>query len=378
MTRTLDLLDHLVAFKTVSDASNLGLIDWADGTLRAAGCSTARLPSPCGRKAGLHARIGPDAPGGICLSAHTDVVPVAGQDWTTDPFRLTRGGARVYGRGTTDMKGFVASALALAERAGAAKLAEPLTLVLSYDEEVGCVGIRDMLPALAPLLGQPKLVIVGEPTSMRIGVGHKGKTALKVHCKGDAGHSALAPRFLNAIHVASHFVSEVQKLQAELSTGLQNPSYDLPYTTVHIGKITGGQALNMVPELVTLDMEFRSVAPTAAKDVMQAIHAAAGRTETRFDRPDLIEIEQTNAYPGLAADSGASAMRLAAGLAETAASIHVDFGTEAGYFASLGLNTVVIGPGDMASDGHRPDEALDIAQIDACDTMMDRILRHLI
>ncbi len=377
MTRTLEMLEKLIAFPTVSHTSNLALIDWAQSVLTKAGFSMTRIPSANGEKAGLHARMGPDGPGGICLSGHTDVVPTEGQSWTRDPFKLTHDKGRVYGRGTTDMKGFVASALSLAERAKHVPLAKPLSLVLSYDEEVGCIGIRDMLPALAPLLGQPDLIIVGEPTSMRVATGHKGKTALRVTCKGEAGHSALAPNFVNAIHVASTFVGEMRTLQANLALGPNDNAYDIPYSTVHIGKITAGSALNIVPDLATIDMEFRHLAEVAAQDLLEEITATAARVSKGFGHNNLICVEQVNAYPGLDqrldADHNASAQHLAGGTAST----KVAFGTEAGYFSQLGHRAVVIGPGDMASDGHKPDEGLDMSQISACDAMMDRILKQL-
>jgi len=181
-SRTLELLDHLIAYPTVSQNSNLDLIDWAESHLRDWGFDVTRIWSPDRTKAGLFARIGPKVDGGICLSGHTDVVPVEGQHWTHPHFTLSHVGDRVYGRGSTDMKGFVASALAIAEQAGKHTLKAPLSLVLSYDEEIGCVGIREMLPQLTPLLGKPDLVIVGEPTSMQIAIGHKGKAALSVTC----------------------------------------------------------------------------------------------------------------------------------------------------------------------------------------------------
>ncbi|WP_299965505.1 acetylornithine deacetylase [uncultured Roseobacter sp.] len=377
MTRTLALLERLIAFPTVSQASNLDLIDWAQDLLATAGFTVTRLPSPCGTKAGLHARIGPAVPGGICLSGHTDVVPTEGQAWTRPAFTLTQEGARVFGRGTTDMKGFVASALALAERIGQVALQQPLTLVLSYDEEIGCVGLHKMLPALIPLLGAPRLVIVGEPTAMQMATGHKGKVSLQVTCRGEAGHSALAPNFLNAIHVASEFIAGTRSLQETLAQGAQDPAFDIPYTTLHIGKIHGGRALNIVPDLVTLEMEFRHLAVTPATKVLDAIRSLGRRIEAEQGRSDLIDITQTGAYPGLNQHLGPDSIACVAALLEGAEPRHVAFGTEAGYFAQIGLETVVIGPGDMASDGHKPDEGLDLAQLAACDRMMTRIEAQL-
>ncbi|WP_227268377.1 acetylornithine deacetylase [Roseobacter weihaiensis] len=377
MTRTLELLEHLIAFPTVSHQSNLDLIDWAQDLLQTAGFDVTRIYAPDRAKAGLFARLGPATDGGVCLSGHTDVVPAEGQQWTRDAFSLTRDRTHVFGRGTTDMKGFLASALALAERAQDVRLVKPLSLVLSYDEEIGCVGLGEMLPRLTPLIGKPRVVIVGEPTSMQLATGHKGKATLKVTCHGETGHSALAPHFVNAIHLAAAFVDEARHLQSKLSQGPCDPAYDIPYSTVHIGKIAGGRALNIVPDLVSMDMEFRHLPGTAAADLLEAINAAATHVGDLFQRPDAISVQQINAYPGLNLSADNPVIDWVRGLANGGAPTKVAFGTEAGYFAQLGLDALVVGPGDMASDGHKPDEALALTQLAACDAMMDRILQSL-
>ena len=377
ITRTLEILDRLVAFPTVSRDSNLDLIDWVQDLLQSSGFTVTRIWSPDRTKAGLFARIGPDVDGGICLSAHTDVVPTDGQHWTRPAFRLTDEGDRVYGRGTTDMKGFLASALALAERIKATSLNAPLSLSISYDEEVGCVGIQHMMPSLKPLIGKPRLVIVGEPTSMQVATGHKGKTALRVTCHGQAGHSALAPQFVNAIHVASDFVAQIRTLQDQLAAGPHDDAYNVPYSTVHIGQLTSGRALNIVPDLAQLDMEFRHLSETPARDIQRKIEAAADRVSAAFPSAPPISVQATNAYPGLnATPSGADLAQIDT-LAGNFGTTKVPFGTEAGFFAELGLNTVVIGPGDMARDGHKPDEGLSKSDLHACDTMMENITDRL-
>ncbi|MCF2869479.1 acetylornithine deacetylase [Octadecabacter sp. G9-8] len=377
ITRTLEILDRLIAFPTVSRDSNLDLIDWVQDLLQQAGFDVTRIWSPDRNKAGLFARIGPKVAGGVCLSAHTDVVPVDGQNWTRPAFELTDEGDRVYGRGTTDMKGFLASALALAERAATTTLNAPLSLSISYDEEIGCVGIRQMMPELKGLIGKPGLVIVGEPTSMLVATGHKGKTALKVTCHGEAGHSALAPQFVNAIHVASSFVHHIRELQDLLAQGPRDDGYSIPYSTVHIGKITGGRALNIVPDSAQLDMEFRHLAETLADDIRRKIEDVAKRVSVAFPSAHPITVEVVNSYPGLNTDPSDTSVTRADRLAGGVGVTKVPFGTEAGFFADLGLNTVVIGPGDMASDGHKPDEGLNKAELSACDAMMSNILKTL-
>lgn len=377
INRTLEVLDQLVAFPTVSRDSNLDLIDYVQNLLQTSGFTVTRIWSPDRTKAGLHARIGPDVDGGVCLSAHTDVVPVDGQDWTHPVFQLTDAGDRVIGRGTTDMKGFLASALVLAERASAAPLSAPLSMSLSYDEEIGCVGIGQMMPELKQLIGKPRLVIVGEPTSMQVAIGHKGKTALKATCHGEAGHSALAPEFTNAVHVAADFVHHIRALQDQLALGPQDDAYSVPCSTVHIGKITGGRALNIVPDCAELEMEFRHLAEVPARDIQREIEAAAQQVSRVYPLVPPITVEALNAYPGLNVNPSDKSIGFANTLAGHFGITKVPFGTEAGFFAELGLGTVVIGPGDMAADGHKPDEGLCKGELSACDAMMDRVLSTL-
>ncbi|MDU8929909.1 acetylornithine deacetylase [Alisedimentitalea sp. MJ-SS2] len=380
MTRTLEILDRLIAFDTVSRNSNLELAGYAADILERHGFAVTRIPSADGGKTGLYAEIGPTGDG-IMLSAHTDVVPVDGQDWTRDPFRLTREGDRLFGRGTTDMKGYLASILSLAERAARADLREPLKMVLSYDEEIGCVGIQEMLDRVAPLIGQPRACFVGEPTEMQVAVGHKGKAALRATCFGQSGHSALAPNFVNALHLATDFVTELRGLQRRFAEqGHRDPAYSVPYTTLHVGLLTGGTALNIVPDRAEITFEYRHLAADPAADILRAIHAAAERVSETYRRDwngARIEIEQYNAYPGLDVPDSDCVIGLAQKLARTNDTTKVAFGTEAGFFSELGIPTVVCGPGSMEGQGHKPDEYLTLSQLRACDEMMDRILEDL-
>ncbi|UWQ56333.1 acetylornithine deacetylase (plasmid) [Leisingera caerulea] len=378
LARTLEILERLTGFDTVSRNSNLDLAAYAEGVLTGHGFAVTRIPSPDGTKTGLYAEKGPAGPG-ILLSAHTDVVPVDGQDWTRDPFRLTREGERVYGRGTTDMKGYAASVLALAGRAAKADLKEPLKIVLSYDEEIGCVGIQQMLARLAPLAGSPRACFVGEPTGMQVATGHKGKAALRAVCHGQSGHSALAPEFTNALHLAADFLTELRALQADFAAnGARDAAYDVPCTTVHAGKITGGTALNIVPDRAEITFEYRHLAADRGEDILARIEAAAEKVSARYPAPEArVEVEQFNAYPGLDVAPDSPVVAYARKLACSSGSAKVAFGTEAGFFAQLGIPTVVCGPGSMAGQGHKPDEYLELSQLAACDAMMDRILDDL-
>lgn len=381
MTQTHDILDRLIAFPTVSSASNLEMVDYLQDFLTTRSFRVIRVGDDSGQKAGLFAALGPDGPGGILLSGHTDVVPAEGQAWTRDPFRLVQDGGRLYGRGTTDMKGYLASILALADRAKDAPLKEPLKLALSYDEEIGCVGIKQMIDQLEPAIGLPRACLVGEPTSMQIATGHKGKAALRAICHGQNGHSALSPNFVNALHLAGDFMGQLRALQDDLAqTGARDEAYGVPYSTVHVGKLSGGTALNIVPDRAELAFEYRHLAADAPDMLHRRIATCAEMAAAphRAQFPDArIEVEEVNAYPGLDMPVDGAFVAEARELAGETGLTKVAFGTEAGYFHGLGIPTVVCGPGSMEGQGHKPDEYVEVDQLAACDAMMDRVLDSL-
>lgn len=378
---TLDILDRLIAFPTVSDQSNLALIDYVQDMLCQSGFDTQRIPDPDGHKCGLAARIGPEGQGGVLLSAHSDVVPVEGQAWTYPPFELTRDGDKLFGRGTTDMKGFLASMLALAQRAAKASLIEPLMLIISYDEEVGCQGIRKMMPEFEKLGWLPELCLVGEPTSMIPATGHKGKAALRATCRGIAGHSALAPRYVNALHLAADFVNALREIQDSYAGGANPDSaYDIPYSTVHVGKLTGGTALNIVPETAVIEFELRHLPNDDLPTFLTMLDDAKARILaplSALGRQIGIDVEVTNTYPGLEIAPDSLAVQHAAGLSGANILTKVAFGTEAGFFTELDIGTVVCGPGNMEEQGHKADEFITTDQLGACDEMMDRLLSKI-
>ncbi len=368
LAETLTVLDRLIAFNTVSANPNLALIEYVESYLRDRGFSLHRIPDQTGQKAGLYARIGP-AGDGLLLSAHTDVVPVEGQRWSRDPFRLAREGGRLYGRGTTDMKGFLASILSLADRASKTDLKQPLKLSISYDEEVGCLGIARMIGALRDVLGTPCAAIVGEPTEMAVAIGHKGKIGLRAVAHGEAGHSSLAPKFVNALYVASDFMARLRGLQDWYAeNGAHDSDYEVSHTTFHVGRMEGGTALNIVPDRADMQFEFRYLAGDDPDAILRRINEFAG---------DRIEIEQTIAYPGLQTSATAKVTRMACRLAATDKVTKVAFGTEAGFFDGSGIPTVVCGPGSMEGQGHKPDEFVTVGQMVACNAMMSRILTAL-
>jgi len=375
-------LDRLIAFPTVSRDPNRDLIDCVASYLSSLGARVRVFAQPTGGKANLFASIGPDGPGGVLLSGHTDVVPVEGQLWSTDPFRMAERDGLLFGRGAADMKGFLACALQAAGIAASRRLAHPLHLAMSYDEEVGCTGVRGMLDVLAEEGLRPSLCIVGEPTGMQVATGHKGKLAARAVCCGVAGHSALAPLACNAIHLASDLVQGLRRRQERLAqVGVRDEGYDIPYSTVHVGRIEGGVALNIVPESCVLDFEIRTVGGDDAPAILAQIAGeAAALTATarrRFASAGIV-IESLNDYPGLDTPANSEAFALARALADAGPARKVSFGTEGGLFHQrLDIPVVICGPGDMAQ-GHVADEFVSRAQLAHCDRMLDALIERLL
>lgn len=373
------ILAKLVEFPTLSRQSNLALLDYVEDMLRPAGARLERFASDDGTRANLWASLGPAGSGGVVLSGHCDVVPVEGQNWSRDPFVLHRAGDAFYGRGTADMKGFLAVAIQAMLLAADRTLEMPLHLAISYDEEIGCLGVRGMLDTLATRPERPALCIIGEPTGMRIANGHKGKRGLRACCHGQEGHSALAPDALNALHLGAAFVGRLQTRQAELEAeGARDDAYDIPYSTVHVGMMSGGTALNIVPNQCDLDFEIRNVAaddPDAIiAKLVQDADSIAAPYRNRFPNA-RIEIVEVSGYPGLATPSDIPAVALLQSLmGRQDPLIKVAFGTEGGLFQErLGLPTLICGPGHMAQ-GHKPDEFVSQSQLADCAHLLSMIV----
>ena len=301
----------------------------------------------------------------MLLSAHTDVVPAEGQPWTRDPFTLGEEGGRFYGRGTTDMKGFIACVLAVAEGLGPREGQPPVMLALSWDEELGCRGIPQMIDHVIPTLGRPDLCIVGEPTSMRVATGHKGKASYRAICRGEAGHSAMAPHFTNALHLATDLVQAIRQEQDRLfQEGARDSAYDPPVSTVHAGILRGGTALNIVPDHAEVTFEIRH---------LQAETPAALLANVTSGLDGGVRVVPVASYPGLATDPEDPALAAVTAALDRVELTKVAFGTEAGFFAALGIPTLVIGPGTM-DDGHQPDESIAVDEISRCLGFLSRLL----
>lgn len=377
---SIEILERLISFPTVSKDSNLGLIEYVAGLLKSHGIASHLIRSADGHKANLFATIGPES-SGVMLSGHTDVVPVDGQAWTLPPFTMTKRDGKLHGRGAADMKGFVACALAAALNASTMTLKTPLHLALSYDEEIGCIGVRSLIETLRTAPYRPMLCIVGEPTSMQVATGHKGKIAARAICRGKESHSALAPLALNAIYLGCDFVSAIRAEQEYLARdGERDADYDIPYTTLHVGMMNAGIALNIVPNLCGIEFEVRNIATDDIDRILERLRSAAARIvfEASKIAPEAaIEIEVINTYPGLDTPTNSQAVAFVKSLTGANGTVKVSFGTEGGLFnRDLGTPTVICGPGSMAQ-GHKPDEFVSVEQMRRCDDMLAKLLNRL-
>lgn len=371
------LLERLVAFDTTSRESNLALIDFVWHYLTDLGVNCELIHNAGRSKANLYARLGPAGSGGILLSGHSDVVPVDGQNWSVPPFALSERDGKLYGRGTADMKGFIACMLAAVPHFLAQPLAQPLHLAISYDEEVGCLGVRTLLDVLASRPEKPDLCLIGEPTELQPVLGHKGKLAVRCEVQGAACHSAYAPQGVNAIQYAAKLIHRLTAIgEVFAAPERQDTRFDPPFTTVQTGLIQGGRALNIVPAECTFDFEVRTLPQDDAQQVAEELERYAQRellpqmravnsyTEIRF--------YPLSSYPGLYTAAQSAAAQLLAHLTGSEAFSTVAFGTEGGLFHQAGIPSVICGPGSMAQ-GHKPDEFITIEQLDACDAMLRRL-----
>ncbi|SXK01309.1 acetylornithine deacetylase [Klebsiella pneumoniae] len=371
------LLERLVAFDTTSRESNLALIDFVWHYLTDLGVNCELIHNAGRSKANLYARLGPAGSGGILLSGHSDVVPVDGQNWSVPPFALSERDGKLYGRGTADMKGFIACMLAAVPHFLAQPLAQPLHLAISYDEEVGCLGVRTLLDVLASSPEKPDLCLIGEPTELQPVLGHKGKLAVRCEVQGAACHSAYAPQGVNAIQYAAKLIHRLTAIgEVFAAPERQDTRFDPPFTTVQTGLIQGGRALNIVPAECTFDFEVRTLPQDDAQQVAEELERYAQREllpQMRAVNSDTeIRFYPLSSYPGLYTAAQSAAAQLLAHLTGSEAFSTVAFGTEGGLFHQAGIPSVICGPGSMAQ-GHKPDEFITIEQLDACDAMLRRL-----
>ena len=376
------LIEELVSFDTTSHLSNLELIRFVENYLDNYGVPSRLIYNADKTKANLFATLGNPNQPGILLSGHTDVVPVDGQDWSSDPFRVRENDNRLFGRGCADMKSFIAIVLSFVPAMTKANLKLPLHLSFSYDEETGCIGVRSLIDKLkeAPVL--PRFCIVGEPTEMRVINGHKGKVAYQVCVDGQECHSALAVTDgVNAVEYAADLIVFIKSLQGEIAgNGPFDPDYDIAYTTLNTGPISGGRALNIIPDNCEFEFEIRNIpdddpqayidkitnfADTALKPLMRNIH-----------RNSDIKFFEIASYPGLYTHPDSEVVSLAKSLATGSGTAMINFGTEGGLFHDIYIPTVICGPGSI-NQAHKPDEFITFEQISRCEKFMKNLISFM-
>ncbi len=377
----LEMIRQLIAFDTTSRNSNLELIHFVRDYLAGLGVESELIQGDDKEKANLFATLGPTDRRGIALSGHTDVVPIDGQEWDTDPWTVTERDGKLYGRGTCDMKSFVAVALAHAPRFLEAGLQTPIHLCFSYDEEVGCLGVRPMLKRLAAREIRPVMTIVGEPTDMKVINAHKGKLSYRCHVRGLECHSSLAPTGVNAIEYAARLIGKLMEMaERKAKEGPYDQEYDIPHTTVHTGVIAGGTALNIVPKDCFFDFEFRNLPEESETALLEEVQDYAFTVlqpaMQRIDPDSGFRFEFLSSFPGLDTPGDHEVVQLAKALTGANATSKVAFGTEAGLFSQHDMPTVVCGPGSI-EQAHKPNEFVALEQIALCEAFMERLAERV-
>jgi acetylornithine deacetylase len=380
-SRSIDMIEKLIGIPTVSRDSNLELIDYVRDLLQAVGADVRLTYDDDKRKANLFATLGPKRDGGLVLSGHTDVVPVDGQKWDSDPFSLVNKDGRLYGRGTSDMKSFIAIVLALLPDY-VPRLEKPLHVALSYDEEVGCLGVGRLIDDLARANVRPSGCLVGEPTLMAPVIAHKGKRSFRCAVRGLASHSAYAPEGVNAVEAAAEAVAYLKRMARRIRDGGPfDHGFDVPHTTVHTGVMRGGTALNIVPHEASFDFEFRhlpgddpeallaelrSYIERELEPEMHAVNAATGFEIVQLSEIPALDVRPETALVGLVQEL--------TGRIDTG---KVSYGTEASQFQRAGMPAVVCGPGSILQ-AHKPNEYIEVEQVEACEAFLRKLMERML
>lgn len=376
MSSALELVKRLVAFDTTSRGSNLALVGFVQELLERASARLRLTYDADKTKANLFASFGPDAPGGYVLSGHTDVVPVDGQQWSSDPFAPEVRDGKLFGRGTADMKGFIGAALSLVDEIAKAPLKRPIHFALSYDEEVGCAGVMGLLEDLAAANIKPALAIVGEPTEMRVVGAHKSGAVIHTRCCGREGHSSAPDKGANAVMMAGEFVAWLETLGGELKQD-RDPHFDPPYTTVQANMISGGTAVNVLARDALVTWEYRALPDRDAGAVVERAQKHASEIilpKYKSQAPEArFETQVHASYPGLMLDKDSPAVALAREISGANAVETVAYGTEAGLFQRAGIPAVVCGPGSI-EQAHKADEFVALSELAACESFLRRVI----
>lgn len=378
MPTPVEILDTLVGFDTTSAKSNMALIDWVRAYLEEHGVESTLVPNEDGTKANLWATIGPLREGGVCLSGHTDVVPVEGQPWDTDPFTLTRKGSRLYGRGTCDMKAFPATALSLLPEMVAKPLTRPIHFAFSYDEEVGCLGAPSMIAEIGRTLPRPSVVIIGEPTDMKVVSAHKGMWFFRTVVTGKEAHSSQTHRGVSAVMTGARLIAKLDEMaKARAATADPDCKFVPPYTTIHVGTVLGGTAANIISRRCEFVCDVRNLPEDFPEDIQREYEAWI-ETEIlpemhAVDPSTRIDVTTENVVPGLCEDLDSEAETLVRQLTGDNDVSYVPYGTEAGQFQAAGMAAVVCGPGSI-DQAHQPNEFIEADQIDQCEVMLRKLI----
>ena len=373
------MLARLVAFRSISTSSNLDLIAFCRDWLAQHGIESRLVYNPEGDKANLYATIGPKVPGGFVLSGHTDVVPVEGQAWTTDPWTLSERDGKLYGRGTTDMKGFIALALALVPEMVKAPLNRPIHIALSYDEEIACRGAPSMVREMAQTVPTPSAVIVGEPTRHSVVTGHKASVHYVTRVTGRAAHSSQIDKGVSAVMTAARLITWHEDVMEENRRNAADIAFDPPYTTLHCGMMAGGNAANVIASSAWFTTDIRSIPTESSKEYVERYRAYARELEARMRavaEGTGIEIEVVAAVPGLKPEENGAAEQLMRRITGDNATHLASYGTEAGIFQEAGWSTVVCGPGDIAQ-AHQPDEFIEVSELETGERHLKRVINEL-
>ena len=368
----LDILDRLVAFPSIAGKPNADIAGWIEAHLAKHAAQIALLPGPEGDRFNLFATIGPAGVPGYVLSGHMDVVPASEPQWSSDPFTLRREGERLYGRGTTDMKGFLAAALAALPVLAKLRLARPIHVAFSYDEEIGCRGVPHLIARLPELCAKPLGVIVGEPSGMRAVRGHKGKAAARITIHRRSGHSSRPDLGRNAIHGMAETLGAVVSEAERLTHGPFDAAFEPPYSSLQAGVIKGGQSVNIIPDICTLDLEARAIPGVDPASLLAPVRA---RAETHATDGFRLEWTPLSAYPALSLPRNARLAALLQELTGQAPLAAVSYGTEAGLYQAAGLDAIICGPGDIAR-AHKPDEYILANELVACQQMIEALGAH--
>jgi acetylornithine deacetylase len=362
-----EILATLIAFPSVVGVPNDAIVDWIGAYCEAAGADVTVLPGPEGDRSNLFVTIGPRQARGYVLSGHMDVVPAAEPEWSSDPFVLRRDGSRLYGRGTTDMKGFLACALAALPRLAVMDLRQPLHLAFSYDEEAGCRGVPHLIAALPSLCEKPLGAIIGEPSRMQPVRTHKGKAAARLEVIGRSGHSSRPDLGLNAVHAMAGVITQAVTYARSLEDGPLDHHFAPPHSSLQVGVIAGGQAVNIIPDRCTADIEVRAVPGVSPSSLLEPVKAKLfALRDSGFE----VAWDELSAYPALSPAKGSELRALLVELTGQELDTAVSYGTEAGLYQQAGIDAMICGPGDIAR-AHRPDEYIEIGELAVCRKMIE-------